>query len=247
MYKMEKLNIPTRFIRYVRHFLSGRKTRVDVNGSKSDPFRLDEGLPQGSSISPLLFLIFINDIDVDLDADTTASLFADDTATWMKDGRIKGSNRVLMQQEINKIMDWATTWKMKVNEDKTRAMVFSTSSNDLKWDQKFGSWLTSCENCQGEQVPGNHSGQQPQISDTYQQRIHQMQEAHQYHPVPVQQGLGKLPGNAAHTLHPVHSSSDGICIEQLDTVDLQDQPTGTSKTSKPSSTLNHRTLQRLPS
>ena len=137
MYKMEKLNIPTRFIRYVRHFLSGRKTRVDVNGSKSDPFRLDEGLPQGSSISPLLFLIFINDIDVDLDADTTASLFADDTATWMKDGRIKGSNRVLMQQEINKIMDWATTWKMKVNEDKTRAMVFSTSTNDLKWDPKF--------------------------------------------------------------------------------------------------------------
>ena len=38
MYKTEKLNIPTRFIRYVRHFLSGCKTRVDVNGRKSDSF-----------------------------------------------------------------------------------------------------------------------------------------------------------------------------------------------------------------
>ena len=38
---------------------------------------------------------------------------------------------------MNKIMDWATIWKMKVNEYKTRAMVFSTSSNDLKWDSKF--------------------------------------------------------------------------------------------------------------
>ena len=48
LYKMEMLNIPARFIRYVRNFLSGRKTRVDMNGIKSDPFRLDEGLPQGS-------------------------------------------------------------------------------------------------------------------------------------------------------------------------------------------------------
>ena len=102
IYKMEMLNITTRFIRYVRHFLSGCKTRVDINGTKSDIFRLDEGLPQGTSVSPLLFIIFINDIDVHLDADTTPSLFADNTATWMKDKRIQGSNRVLMQQEINK-------------------------------------------------------------------------------------------------------------------------------------------------
>ena len=63
LYKMEKLNIPLRFIRYVRHFLSRHKTKVDINRTKSDPFHLDEGLPQGSSISPLLLLIFINDIE----------------------------------------------------------------------------------------------------------------------------------------------------------------------------------------
>ena len=137
MYKMQKVNIPTRFLVYVRHFLSSRKTRFDVNGSKSDTFRPDEGLPQGSSISPLLFLIFINNIDVELNADTTARLFLDDTAKWMKDCRIKGSKRVLMQQEISKVIEWATTWKMKVNEDKTKAMVFLTSTNDLKWDPKF--------------------------------------------------------------------------------------------------------------
>ena len=130
IYKMQQLNLPSRFIRYVRHFLSGRKTRVEINGSRSDNFRLDEGLPQGSSISPLLFLIFINDIDVELDPDTTASLFADDTAAWMKDGKIRGSNRVLMQQEIDKILEWADKWKMKVNEDKTKVMVISSSNRD---------------------------------------------------------------------------------------------------------------------
>ena len=71
--KMLGMDIPQRLIYVVRHFLSGRKTWVDVNGVKSDVFRLDEGLPQGSAISPLLFLIFINDIDVDLDDNAVAS------------------------------------------------------------------------------------------------------------------------------------------------------------------------------
>ena len=132
------MGIPTKFIRYVRHFLSGRKTKVEVNGVRSNTFHLNQGLPQGSSISPLLlFLIFINDIDVDLEADTIASLFADDTATWTLDGKVKGSNRVLMQGEIDKIMAWADRWKMKVNEGKTKAMVFASPASDRKWDPEF--------------------------------------------------------------------------------------------------------------
>ena len=87
LHKMQNMNIPWRFIKYVRHFLSGRKTYVDVNGTRSTSIRLYEA--QGSSISPLLFLIFINDIDVELDADTCTSLFADYTATWVQGGKIK--------------------------------------------------------------------------------------------------------------------------------------------------------------
>ena len=71
----------------------------------SKKFVLKEGLPQGSCISPLLFLIFINDIDVDLDFMTTASLFANDTFVWRIDGRNQGSDCKLMQQEIDKITD----------------------------------------------------------------------------------------------------------------------------------------------
>ena len=137
IHKMLKMNLPSRFVKYTRHFLSGRKTRVEVNGVRSAPFRLDQGLPQGSSISPLLFLIFINDIDVDLDMDTIASLFADDTASWMKDGKIRGSNKTLMQEEIDKILAWADRWKMKVNEGKTKAMVIASSRKDTTWDPEF--------------------------------------------------------------------------------------------------------------
>ena len=87
IHKMIQMEIPSKFVRYVRHFLSGHNTKVEVNGVRSNTFRLNQGLPKGSSISPLLFLIFINDIDVDLKADTIASIFPDDTATWMKMGK----------------------------------------------------------------------------------------------------------------------------------------------------------------
>ena len=133
--KMLDMDIPQRFIIYVRHFLSGRKTWVDVNGVKSDVFRLDEGLPQGSAISPLLFLIFINDIDVDLDDNAVASLFADDTAKWVRDRSIPGMDcRKLMQEEVDKLLAWADKWKMKVNASKTKVLVFSSSNKDRNWD-----------------------------------------------------------------------------------------------------------------
>ena len=137
LHKMQKLGIPNRFVRYTRHFLSRRWTHVEINGTRSKRFLLKQGLPQGSSISPLLFLIFINDLDADLEPQTMASLFADDTAVWMADGKERGSNRAPMQQEINKVLRWADKWKMTVNEDKTKAMMISTSAADKSWDPQF--------------------------------------------------------------------------------------------------------------
>ena len=121
----------------MRHFLSNRKTKVEVNNVHSKQFYLREGLPQGSAISPILFLIFINDLDADLDLQTAASLFADDTSSWRHDGQIRGSDRVLMQKEIDKIMEWANTWKMKVNTSKTKSMVISSSQQDRHWNPEF--------------------------------------------------------------------------------------------------------------
>jgi ribonuclease HI len=137
LYKMHQMKIPYRYISYVRQFLSTRQTVVNINNVNSKEFLLREGLPQGSSISPLLFLIFINDIDVDLDLETAASLFADDTSAWRRDGKIRGSERRLMQEEVDKILAWAAKWKMKVNADKTKSMVISSSTSDQKWDPQL--------------------------------------------------------------------------------------------------------------
>ena len=131
---MNLMKILLRYIQYVKCFLSQRKTCVEVNNTRCKQFLLKNGLPQGSSISPILFLIFINDLDADLDARTVASLFADDTSAWRKDGKVKGSDKVLMQDEINKIVNWADRWKMKINTSKTKSMVVSTAQADRSWD-----------------------------------------------------------------------------------------------------------------
>jgi len=134
MHKMVEMGVPGRFLRYVRHFLSGRVTTAMVNGVKSKKFRLNEGLPQGSCISPLLFLIFINDIDAELHPDTLVSLFADDTAIWCQAGKNIEENIERMQEEIDKIWKWAKKWKMKINEGKTKALVISTKPADISCD-----------------------------------------------------------------------------------------------------------------
>ena len=137
LYKMLKLGLPHRFIRYVRSFLSGRRTKLNINGTLSDVFMLNEGLPQGSSISPLLFLIFINDIGSELHDLTTASLFADDTSIWTPGGTKNPEAFTNMQLEVNKIMEWAKRWKMPINVDKTRAMVISSNVSETKKDPEL--------------------------------------------------------------------------------------------------------------
>jgi len=129
IYKMNGLGLPWKFTRYTRNFLSSRVTTVEVNNKKCKKFLLKEGLPQGSAISPLLFLVFINDIDAELSNDTLASLFADDTAIASSGGELEEITP-RMQEEINKIVTWADTWKMSINTSKTKTLTISTSRND---------------------------------------------------------------------------------------------------------------------
>ena len=134
LHKMIAMGIPYRFVKYTRHFLSARRTKVEVNRTNSKNFWLNEGLPQGSAISPLLFLIFINDIDGEVDKGTPPpSLFADDTAVWVSVGKNKKEAEERMQKAINNINEWAGKWKMKLNTGKTEAMIISSNPNDIKW------------------------------------------------------------------------------------------------------------------
>ena len=131
--KMIKLNIPYSFIKYTRLFLSSRKTMVEINGVRSDEFFLNEGLPQGSAISPLLFLLFINDITEYMPNDAATSLFADDTAASVECSKNETEATERMQKNIDGIKSWADDWKMRLNAGKTQVMVISSNDKHTKW------------------------------------------------------------------------------------------------------------------
>ena len=101
----------------ITDFLSFRKQRVVLNGQASPWVSIEAGVPQGSILGPLLFLIYINDLPDDLS--TTAKLFADDTSIFsiVQNVSISASH---LNNDLSKIKNWAFQWKMSFNPDPSK-------------------------------------------------------------------------------------------------------------------------------
>ena len=79
MCKLEKLHLHPVLLTWLHNYLYGREQNVIVNGETSDPVKVISGVPQGSVLGPLLFLIYIDDItSLQLSEGTKVSLYADD-------------------------------------------------------------------------------------------------------------------------------------------------------------------------
>jgi len=125
MHKLSKNGISGRIKNWIQDFLSNRTFRVKVNNTLSEQHELQNGTPQGSVISPVLFLLMINDFPT-TEQNTETSLFADDSAIW-RSGRNLVNIQNQLQKDIDKIGIWCNMWGFKLNEKKTIAMVFSRS------------------------------------------------------------------------------------------------------------------------
>ena len=116
--KVRALGIDGNVAKWIENWLSGRRQRVVLNGEASGWAPVTSGVPQGSVLGPLLFIIYVNDMDGDMVA--KISKFADDTKLGMNVA--KDGNTALLQEDLRKIGEWSTTWQMPFNVGKCKVM-----------------------------------------------------------------------------------------------------------------------------
>ena len=122
VYKLESVGIKYPLIQWFKDYLNDRKQRVIINGKSSAWKNVNAGVPQGSVLGPLLFLIYINDIDTNLSCKTT--LYADDTSISKHiTDPIVSNNEI--QHDLLTIEHWADKWKIKFNPLKSEALLIS--------------------------------------------------------------------------------------------------------------------------
>ena len=112
--KVKAHGIEGRVFEWIKAWLSNRTQRVVVNGEKSGWGNVISGVPQGSVLGPLLFIIYINDLDNGVNSDI--SKFADDT----KIGRLINSRNdtEILQIDLDKMQEWTIKWQMNFNTSK---------------------------------------------------------------------------------------------------------------------------------
>jgi hypothetical protein len=103
---------------------SHRKFRVSVEGEMSTPREMQEGVPQGSVLSPTLSNLYVN--DAPQTHGVHLALFAEDTFLYATD-RKEGFVVRKLQRGLTSMEAWCERWNVKINEDKTQAVYFSRS------------------------------------------------------------------------------------------------------------------------
>ena len=105
--------------RWLSDVLVGRLIQVNVNNFLSNQINPKAGVPQGSVLSPLLFLIYVNDLPTPHHKQNSLSQFADDTAQWAFGLNIHIATKHL-QQDLLKLEMWCAKWRIKLNPEKNQ-------------------------------------------------------------------------------------------------------------------------------
>jgi len=137
--KVKRLGITGKIYQWIKSFLSNRKQHVVVDGVISSSSEVVSGVPQGTVLGPLLFLIFIDDMS-DVVLHSKVKLFADDSKLCKKVSSPR--DQELLQEDLNAVLEWADYNNMELNEDKFQ-LIQHGSLAQFKCDELNNPYRTS--------------------------------------------------------------------------------------------------------
>ena len=130
-YKIYQIDLPTKLCRWLSDILGGRVIQVKTEGFLSPEVYPKADVPQGSNLSPLLFLIYVNDMLNPNHHQTNKSQFADDAGQWAMSKSINLAAEYL-QRDLDKLARWCVKWRIKLNPEKTKVIIFSKSPTAIR-------------------------------------------------------------------------------------------------------------------
>ena len=135
--KLNAYGLDNKIIIWIENFLQNRKQRVNINGSYSNWHSVLSGIPQGSILGPLLFIVYINDLPKVCEPFCEMFLFADDAKIFK---HVKtNSDQTTLQKGCNELQKWSDEWLLNLNIIKCKSISVSVSGNTISYDYSLGS------------------------------------------------------------------------------------------------------------
>ena len=129
IFKLKQNGINGNLLNLLSNYLLNRMQRVVINGVQSEWEAIFSGVPQGSVLGPLLFLIYINDLTDNINS--KMKLFADDSSLFVRVNNVNMTHEQLVG-DLRTINNWANQWKMEFNPDITKQAIEVIFSSKYK-------------------------------------------------------------------------------------------------------------------
>lgn len=134
------------FLNLLQDFFKERRQFVKIGDNKSREVTIKYGVPQGSSLSPMLFNLYVNDVHK-INSHGKILQYADDTVLLLSHSDIQEATRIL-QIDIHKLVKWFADNHIFVNVEKTKLICFRNPHKQVQLNQKIFIHPINCKNCQ---------------------------------------------------------------------------------------------------
>ena len=144
-YKLQSFGIQGKLLSWFGDYLTNRQQRVVIDGETSPFVPVLSGVPQGSILGPLLFLLYINDLPMCLSSSSKMALYADDAKVYRQ--IVTYDDCLSLQSELDNIYRWSIQWGMDFNLKKCSVISFYRKKNNINFYYNMNGIIFRQENC----------------------------------------------------------------------------------------------------